>query len=73
MSRLFLTLVFILTALVTLPKLDDGTIPNKTFRLKTILKKIAMGMFNCVLGSNFDFIVWDYYLETNEMDLQARI
>ena len=30
-------------------------------------------MFNCVLGSNFDFIVWDYYLETNEMDLQARI
>ena len=72
MSRLFSTLVFILTALVTLPKLDDGAIP-KTFRVKTILKKIAMGMFNCVLGSNFDFIVWDYYLETNEMDLQARI
>ena len=34
---------------------------------------MAMGMFNCVLGSNFDFIFWDYYLETNEMDLQARI
>ena len=71
MSRLFLTLVFCLTALVTLPTLDDGTIP-KTFRLKTI-KKIAMEMFNCVLGSTFDFNVWDYNLETNEMDLQARI
>ena len=71
MSRLFLTLVFCLTALVTLPTFDDGTIP-KTFCLKTI-KKNAMGMFNCVLGSNFDFIFWDYYLETNEMDLQARI
>ena len=32
-----------------------------------------MGMFNCVLGSTFDFNVWDYNLETNEMDLQARI